>query len=120
VVDVTIAPEMIANADPRLAATILKNLLDNAWNFTSKTEHARIEVVARAGVYSVKDNGVGFDPALASKMFVAFQRLHNSDEFPGTGIGLSTVHRAVRRHGGKIWAESVVGQGATFYFTLAP
>jgi len=117
--DVTIAPDLVAVADPRLAETILQNLIDNAWKLTSKTDHALIELASNNGAFFVRDNGAGFDPALAGKLFGAFQRLHNSDELTGNGIGLGTVQRAVQRHGGKIWAESELGHGATFFFTLA-
>ena len=101
---------------------VLQNLFHNAWKFTSRTETARIEfgeaAVAGERAFFVRDNGAGFDPAHSKKLFGAFQRLHRPDEFAGTGIGLATVQRIVQRHGGRIWAESSVGQGATFYFTL--
>ncbi|MCL4724666.1 MAG: hypothetical protein KJZ90_10360, partial [Rhodocyclaceae bacterium] len=94
----------------------------NACKFTARSEPARIEfgTAAEAGetVYFVRDNGAGFDPAHAGKLFGAFQRLHRPDEYAGTGIGLATVQRIVLRHGGRVWAEGAVGAGATFYFTL--
>ena len=100
----------------------LENLLNNAWKFTSKQPHARIAFgqtqVDQELACFVQDNGVGFDMAYADKLFGAFQRLHRASEFEGTGIGLVTVHRVVQRHGGRVWAEAEVGQGATFYFTL--
>lgn len=121
-VDVTIAPQLIVYGDARLLRIALENLLGNAWKFTSKTAVARIElgVMEQEGqpVYFVRDNGAGFEMAYVDKLFVAFQRLHQNTEFEGTGIGLATVQRIIHRHGGRIWAESVVGQGATFYFTL--
>jgi light-regulated signal transduction histidine kinase (bacteriophytochrome) len=103
---------------------VLENLLSNAWKFTTKTPAARIELGTLAQpdgptVFVVADNGTGFDMMYASKMFEAFQRLHRPSEFPGTGIGLATVQRIIHRHGGRIWAEGTVGQGATFYFTLS-
>jgi len=111
-----------AMADPRLMRQVLENLLGNAWKFTSKQPAAHIEFGARAGregrVYMVKDNGAGFDPAYADRLFGVFQRLHAMTDFPGTGVGLAIVDRIVKRHGGRVWAESAVGQGATFYFTL--
>ncbi len=111
-------------ADRRLMRALFDNLLGNAWKFTAKVSAPRIELRAetRAGppVYVVRDNGVGFDMAYAEKLFIPFQRLHSVTEFPGTGIGLATVHRVVDRHGGRIWAEAAVGRGAAFFFTLPP
>ena len=108
--------------DPRLLQLVIDNLFRNAWKYTSKQPAAKIEfgVHAKDGVpvYFVRDNGVGFDPQSASRLFQPFQRLHSVEEFPGNGIGLATVQRIVRRHGGEIWTESQVGKGATFYFTL--
>jgi signal transduction histidine kinase len=114
--------------DPKLLRVALVNLIGNAWKFTAKTPEARVEFGlserlsyrGRVPVYYVRDNGAGFDQAYAGKLFGAFQRLHGADEFEGTGIGLATVQRVVRRHGGSIWAEGEVGRGATFYFTLRP
>jgi signal transduction histidine kinase len=111
-----------ANADPRLLRVVLENLLGNASKFTSRRTSAFVEFgkMHRNGsaAYFVRDNGAGFDPAYADRLFGAFQRLHGTTEFPGTGIGLATVQRIVRRHGGEIWAEGEVEKGATFYFTL--
>ena len=98
------------------------NLLSNAWKFTRNRPCARIELgVTRHDekpVYFVRDNGVGFDMAFVNKLFGAFQRLHATSEFEGIGIGLATVQRIINRHGGQIWAEGAVDQGATFYFTI--
>jgi signal transduction histidine kinase len=113
---------MLAHADPNLVRVLLENLLGNAWKFTARSAHPRIELRAseRDGevVYSVRDNGAGFDMAYAGQLFRPFQRLHTEREFPGTGIGLATVQRIVHRHGGEIRAEGAVGRGATFSFTL--
>lgn len=121
-VDISIQEGLAANADPRLLDVALTNLLSNAWKFTRKRAPARIEFAAKADgqapVYFIRDNGAGFDEAYAGKLFGVFQRLHTADEFEGTGIGLATVQRIVRRHGGRIWAEGKVDVGATFYFTL--
>ena len=111
-----------AAGDPPLLRTALGNLLANAWKFTGKRADARIEVGRTTGAiaeFYVRDNGVGFDPAYAGKLFGAFQRLHAKTEFEGTGIGLATVKNVVRRHGGEVRAESALGAGATFFFTLA-
>ncbi len=117
-----IAPDLKAHGDARLLRGVLENLLGNAWKFTSKRSGARIEFFAqsRDGVtrYCVRDNGAGFDMAYAGKLFTPFQRLHRPSEFPGTGIGLATVQRIIRRHGGEITAEGMPGGGATFRFTL--
>jgi light-regulated signal transduction histidine kinase (bacteriophytochrome) len=122
-VTTTIAPNMVAHGDPRLVRVVLENLLTNAWKFTSRREHASIEIGQRSGdsgghVFFVRDNGVGFDPAYADKLFGPFQRLHDATQFPGTGIGLATVRRIVLRHGGRVWAEGRTAEGASFYFTL--
>jgi PAS domain S-box-containing protein len=121
---VTVADGMTAEGDPRLLHVVLENLIGNALKFTSTRPTAVVEVGCeeRGGetVFFVRDNGVGFEMAYAQKLFTPFQRLHGIDEFPGTGIGLATVQRIVVRHGGRIWAESAPGAGATFYFTLRP
>ncbi len=123
-VDVHVAPGLVDIGDGRLLSAAFDNLLGNAWKFTRHQPHARIEFgrLALTGdapaPYFVRDNGAGFDMAFASKLFGVFQRLHTTDEFEGTGIGLATVQRIVRRHGGRIWAEGKVGQGAAFFFTL--
>lgn len=121
-VEVLIADGLLANADVRLLEVVLENLLGNAWKFTGKQQQARIEFGrAREGgedVYFVKDNGVGFDMAYASKLFGVFQRLHAANQFEGTGIGLATVQRIIHRHGGRIWARSEPDHGAVFNFTL--
>ncbi len=119
---VVVEDGLVAEGDPKLLAAVLENLLGNAWKFTNQRPSALIEVgcVSEDGevAYFVRDNGAGFDMAYASKLFGAFQRLHGVLEFPGTGIGLATVQRVIRRHGGKVWAQGEVGHGATFFFTL--
>ncbi|HEY0884651.1 MAG TPA: PAS domain S-box protein [Ramlibacter sp.] len=119
--EVAIAPGMVVRGDPRLLAHVMDNLVGNAWKFTSRVPCARIEVGRLDGSpprYFVRDNGAGFDEAWAGKLFEPFQRLHTQDEFEGTGIGLAIVRKVVLLHGGRVWAESVAGEGATFYFTL--
>ncbi len=110
-------------ADPVLLTQVWVNLLSNAWKFTSNCGNARIEIGSshdeNETVYFVKDNGVGFDMEQADRLFGVFQRLHAEEDYPGTGVGLAIVERIVRRHGGRVWAEGQVGQGASFYFTLA-
>jgi hypothetical protein len=123
VADVTIANGVVVQGDPGLLRIALDNLLANAWKFSGRQERARIEFgsgVDRTGrtVFFVRDNGAGFDPRYAAKLFSPFQRLHSQTQFPGTGIGLATVQRIIHRHGGEIWAESAVDCGAAFYFTL--
>ncbi|HYI10758.1 MAG TPA: ATP-binding protein [Thermoanaerobaculia bacterium] len=105
--------------DERLLRAVLENLMANAWKFTRNKDEARIEFGVRDGACYVRDNGAGFDPSHAAKMFRPFQRLHSSREFEGTGIGLATVQKIIERHGGRAWAEGEVGKGATIYFTTA-
>jgi two-component system NtrC family sensor kinase len=113
---------VVAEGDYRLLHIVLENLLGNAWKFSAGVAEAVIEfgVAQSDGVstYFVRDNGAGFDMARVERLFTPFQRLHGQSQFPGTGIGLATVHRIVDRHGGRVWAESVVGEGATFCWTL--
>ena len=121
-VDVDIVAGIHGWGDAHLIDIALDNLLGNAWKYTGKTDQAHIEfgVTKKNGkkIYHVSDNGVGFDMKYADKLFGSFQRLHKADEFEGTGIGLATVARIIRRHGGEVWAEGEVEHGATFYFTL--
>lgn len=123
-VELVVSPAIQLNADPRLLRVVLENLLGNAWKFSARRPRARVEVlpVTRDGQpgFIVRDNGAGFDMEHAARLFAPFERLHVEDEFPGTGIGLATVQRIVDRHGGKVWAESGVGEGATFGCTFPP
>jgi signal transduction histidine kinase len=110
-------------ADRSLLRSVVQNLLENAWKFTARRDGGVIEFASTAaedgGVcYYVRDNGAGFDPAYAGKLFKPFERLHAVTEFPGTGIGLASVARIVERHGGRVWAQGAVDRGATFCFTL--
>ncbi|MGE5206609.1 MAG: PAS domain S-box protein [Chlamydiota bacterium] len=111
-----------ALGDRRLLGVLLQNLLQNAWKFTARTTEPRIEFgsIQKDGktAYYVRDNGIGFDMTYVDKLFTPFQRLHAKEQFDGTGIGLATVKRVIKRHGGQVWAEGAVGKGATFYFTL--
>src|SRR6185312_11934593 len=120
--EVDIAKDLSAEADAGLTYILLENLLSNAWKFTSKRPDARISVSAEehdgAMAFCVRDNGAGFDMEHAGGLFVPFHRLHAEKDFEGTGVGLATVKRIVARHGGHIWAEAAVGEGAAFFFTL--
>ena len=121
-VEVAITPDLCVNGDERLLRIAMENLISNAWKFTANRRPGRIEfgLAESSGrqVYRVRDNGAGFDMAYADKLFAPFQRLHDQSEFAGTGIGLATVQRILRKHGGQIWAEGVPGKGASFCFTL--
>lgn len=121
-VEFTVMPDLIASGDSHLLGVVLQNLLGNAWKFTSRKLAAKIEfgMMQKSGetIFFVHDNGAGFDAKYTAKLFAPFQRLHTPSEFPGTGIGLATVRRIVLRHGGRVWAEGQVDQGATIYFTL--
>jgi light-regulated signal transduction histidine kinase (bacteriophytochrome) len=121
-VEFVIASGLSAETDPRLLRIVLSNLFGNAWKFTAKKTHARIEFGCSGQngdkQYFTRDNGAGFDEAYSDKLFGVFQRLHSAGDFPGTGIGLATVQRIIHRQGGRIWAEGKVEQGATFHFTL--
>jgi signal transduction histidine kinase len=123
VADIAVAEGIVVQGDPGLLRIALENLLSNAWKFTARQERTRIEFgtgTDRTGrtIYFVRDNGAGFDPKYAAKLFSPFQRMHSEAQFAGTGIGLATAQRIIHRHGGEIWAESAVNCGAGFYFTL--
>jgi PAS domain S-box-containing protein len=122
-VDFSIMPDLMVEGDPHLLHAALENLVSNAWKFTSKKETARIEFGqlkrAKDRTFFVRDNGSGFNMAYVDKLFGVFQRLHAVTDFPGTGVGLATVQRIIKIHGGTIWAEGEEGKGATFYFTLS-
>ena len=123
--DWIIAPNLATTADPGLLRVVMENLLSNAWKYTSKTPHARIEFGVEVQpdgtpAYYVRDNGAGFDMDQSHRLFGPFQRLHTEREFPGTGVGLATVQRIINKHGGRIWPEAAPGRGATFRFTLPP
>jgi signal transduction histidine kinase len=114
---------LVARGDRRLYEAAIRNLLENAWKFTAKRDDAAIEVRRESAgkgqmAFVIRDNGAGFDPRYAEKLFEPFRRLHSEREFPGTGIGLATVHRVIERHGGTIRAEGAVGAGAAFHITL--
>ena len=126
-VDFQVGPIAPARGDPQMLRVLLENLIDNAWKYTGRTDPARIEFGCRVdhdgtGIceYYVRDNGAGFDMAYAGKLFGPFQRLHKIEDFDGSGIGLASASRIVRRHGGRIWAQGAPGEGATFYFTIPP
>jgi light-regulated signal transduction histidine kinase (bacteriophytochrome) len=121
-VEFVIADDVQTDGDPMLLRIVIQNLIENAWKFSGHRAIARIEFGVKQlngiPVYFVRDDGVGFDMENTNRLFTPFQRLHTTAEFPGIGIGLATVQRIIHRHGGRIWAESVVNKGATFYFTL--
>lgn len=117
-VEFTIAPDLRAEADAKMVRIVLDNLVANAVKFSARSERPQVEIGKKDGAFFVRDNGVGFNPQYSRKLFAPFERLHSADEFPGSGIGLATVQRVVARHGGRVWAESEEGRGATFYFTL--
>lgn len=122
-VELVIGDDLIVIGDQRLLHVVVTNLLSNAWKFTGKRADARIEFTRAASAegedtYCVRDNGAGFNMKYADRLFSVFQRLHSDKDFPGTGVGLATVQRIIRKHGGRIWAESSPGQGAAFYFTF--
>ena len=120
--DAKVRPGVVVTGDSQLLKIAMENLLENAWKFTAKEPESRIEFgMMQAGgeaTYFVRDNGAGFDMTYNDRLFGPFQRLHPQGEFPGNGIGLATVQRIIHRHGGRVWAEGLVGQGATFYFTM--
>ncbi len=121
-VEFVVTPGIYADGDAHLLRIVLENLLGNAWKFTEKHRDAKIEFGVKEyggrSAFFIRDDGAGFDMAYSEKLFGAFQRLHSPAEFPGTGIGLATVQRIIHRHGGQIWAEGKMEEGATFYFTL--
>lgn len=117
-VELHIEPDLFAQVDERLMRIVLENLLGNAWKYSRKKSVATLKFGFSEGAFFVRDNGAGFDMAMATQLFQPFKRLHSDKEFSGTGIGLVTVQRIVERHGGKIWANAQVGEGATFYFSL--
>lgn len=123
-INAVVAPNIKALGDPSLLYLVLQNLIDNAWKYSSKSKQTYIEFGSRLynkeTQYYVRDKGIGFEMKYVNKLFTAFQRLHNSKDYPGSGIGLASVARIVKRHGGRVWAESKIDQGSTFYFTTGP
>jgi light-regulated signal transduction histidine kinase (bacteriophytochrome) len=121
-VSITITPDVKAFADQLLLRVVMENLFGNAWKFTNRRSDGSIEFGSKEQdgktVYFVRDNGAGFDMANSNKLYLPFHRLHKASEFPGIGIGLATVERIIHRHNGRIWAQSAIGEGASFYFTL--
>ena len=120
-VKITIEPGMLVQGDPTLLRVVVENLLGNAWKYSAKAAQPQIAFERSAGQadgFSVRDNGAGFDMRFADRLFGVFQRLHSANDFPGTGIGLASVRRIVRRHGGEIWGEAEVNRGASFHFSL--
>jgi len=120
-VQVEVEPDMQVQGDPTLLRVVIENLLGNAWKYTGKTQSAAIRFgrhPQEGDTFSVSDNGAGFDMRFADRLFGVFQRLHSANDFPGTGVGLASVRRIVRRHGGEIWGEAEVGRGARFHFSL--
>jgi light-regulated signal transduction histidine kinase (bacteriophytochrome) len=119
---VQVQPGLFASGDPTLLRVLLENLLGNAWKYSARAAQPqlRFERCEHGGrdCFAVRDNGAGFDMRFADRLFGTFQRLHGANDYPGTGVGLASVRRIVRRHGGDVWAESDVGKGAVFYFTL--
>src|SRR4029453_17102013 len=107
---------MTGDADEGLLRVVLENLINNAVKFTGKVEHPAVEIGRAEAGFFVRDNGAGFPAGQAGELFRPFVRLHRAEDFPGTGIGLTTVHRVVERHGGEIWADGADGHGATFWF----
>jgi len=116
-IDVTVDANLRADVDADLMNVVLENLIGNAWKYTRRTDKPRIEIGCEDGAFYVRDNGAGFSMDHAGNLFRPYRRLHADSEFPGTGVGLSTVFRIIDRHGGRIWAEGEVGAGATFHFT---
>jgi signal transduction histidine kinase len=120
-IDIHIEPGMQVQGDPTLLRVVIENLLGNAWKYTGKSAEPAIAFTrdtTRPDAFNVRDNGAGFDMRFSDRLFGVFQRLHSANDFPGTGIGLASVRRIVRRHGGEIWGEAEVNRGATFFFTL--
>jgi light-regulated signal transduction histidine kinase (bacteriophytochrome) len=116
--EVAIAPNLTTRGDVALVKTVLENLVGNAWKYSSRAPEPRIEIGKKEEAFFVKDNGAGFDPGEAHRLFLPFERLHKKEEFDGTGVGLAAVKRIIDRHRGRVWAEGQPGKGATFFFSL--
>jgi light-regulated signal transduction histidine kinase (bacteriophytochrome) len=123
-VDVIIQPDVVVTGDSQLLKVLICNLVSNSWKYSSKKDRTKIEFGVmpseQSPVYFIRDHGAGFDMKDADKLFRVFTRLHDPTQFSGNGIGLATVQRVIARHGGRVWADGVLGSGATFFFTLAP
>ncbi len=115
--------DMLVQGDPVLMRVVIENLVGNAWKYTGKTAQPEIRFCRHTSTpqtFTVSDNGAGFDMRFADRLFGVFQRLHSANDYPGTGVGLASVRRIMRRHGGEIWAESEINQGARFHFSIKP